>query len=195
MLGLEKVSYSTPPPRIVNIFEDVAIKITQNENTMIFGDNGSGKTTLVKLLMKFIPPCSGIVEGGPRQAICVFENFDDQLFFSTVFEELASTGNIEEKEYEQTISLLGVREILKKSTLQLSYTQKARLVFALAYLSNREFLILDCLPRDERIDKMISEIVRKKKRTMLVLLPEKDSREIEGRWDRYLIKDKKLIKL
>lgn len=195
MLRLEKVSYTTDAPRFKSIFEDISIEFPCNRNTMIFGDNGSGKTTLTKLLMKFVPPSGGTVEGGTDIAVGVFEDFDNQLFFSTVFEEFNSIANIKDMEYDKAISVLSLKEILKRNTLELSYSQKARLVFALAYLSSREFLIIDCPPNDEKIDIMICEIIKKKSRTIIILLPERDSRKINGKWDRYLIKDKKLLKI
>ncbi len=192
MLRLEKISYSTGYPRNIEVFSGVEVDFPVKRNVVIFGDNGSGKTTLVKLLMKFITPTSGIVVGGTEMAVGIFEDYDDQLFFSTVYEEFSSITKTTVKKYKSVLSLLKLESLLERSSLELSYSQKARLVFGLAYLVDREFMIIDSPPVDEKIDGMISKIALEGHRTILLLLPKGDAREFPGIWDEYVIENRKL---
>lgn len=194
MLKLDKVTYSTPPPRMLKIFEGILFEVPEKKHTLIFGENGSGKSTLVKLLMKFIEPSSGIVEGGTEKAVTVFEDYDDQLFFSTVSEEFSNTIDEKSEEYYKTISMLDLEGLLGRSTFELSYSQKARLVFALAYLSKKEFMIIDCPPKDEKIYSMINHIIDRQERTVVMLFPLNRPVESHDSWNKYRIEDKKIVK-
>ena len=130
---------------------DVSLEVARRRNILIYGDNGSGKTTLLNLLLGFIEPVSGKIEGGTRKAVGIFEDIDGQLFYSTVFEELSTIAGINDEEKRYILSSLKLESLLKRSTFELSYSEKARLVFSVAYLSGKEFMIIDCPPVDEEI--------------------------------------------
>ncbi|MFH1416387.1 MAG: ATP-binding cassette domain-containing protein [Elusimicrobiota bacterium] len=193
MLSLQEVSYKTPPPRCVAVYDKISLEIPYGENTIILGDNGSGKTTLMKMIMGFIAPSAGTVEGGCDKVVGVFENYDDQLFFSTVFEEFSSM-EYSQKDYSAVLAALDLKGIVERSTFELSYSQKARLIVALAYLSGREFMLIDSPPQDKMINSLLSDIVMKKSRTIVLMLP-RDTQELpSGKWQRYMISGRKLVK-
>jgi energy-coupling factor transport system ATP-binding protein len=87
-------------PAGVTAVRDVSLKISSGETVGIVGQNGAGKTTLVKHLNGLLLPTSGKISVGdwdtrdhpvPKLAArvgYVFQNPDDQLFKSTVWNEV-----------------------------------------------------------------------------------------------------------
>ena len=79
---------------------DINLEIKQGENVAIVGQNGAGKTTLVKMMNGLNKPTKGDVFVGDkntkdyttaqisRSVGYVFQNPDDQIFHSTVEEEV-----------------------------------------------------------------------------------------------------------
>ena len=80
--------------------ENINLEIRQGENVAIVGQNGAGKTTLVKMMNGLNKPTKGDVLVGDkntrdyttaqisRSVGYVFQNPDDQIFHSTVEEEV-----------------------------------------------------------------------------------------------------------
>lgn len=195
MLKFEEVTYCTPLPRSICLFDEASLRIKKGENTIISGENGSGKTTFVKLAAKLISPSSGRIEGGSKSASVVFECFNEQLFFSTVKEELGLFKNTDQKEYGRVFDIFGFNDIIDRTIFELSYFEKSYIVISIAYLLNRDFIIIDSVPLDERIRYFIDEITRDKKRTIIYLTPDKTVYDINSTYSYYVIKDKKIIKL
>ncbi len=81
--------------------DSINLEIEQGENIAIVGQNGAGKTTTVKMLNGLLLPSSGdiVVDGQntkehttaemSRLVGYVFQNPDDQIFHSTIYDEVA----------------------------------------------------------------------------------------------------------
>lgn len=171
MLSLKNVDYKTPPPSLRKVLEGVSFTAEEGTNTVVFGDNGSGKTTLLRLLLKLSEPSSGSVCGGTEKASAFFEDVESQLFFTRVQEELQASGRKGEI-YENCLHLLQLKKIIGRSTIELSYSQKARVALACAYMAERPFIIIDSPPRDEFIYRTIKFFSRQDRPSHLLLLPE-----------------------
>jgi len=194
MLSFSKVSYETPLPRSVSIFDEASFSVDRSCNTVIYGENGSGKTTLAHLLLEFIQPASGEITGGRELSAGVFENVDEQLLFSSVKEEISSSA-CSLRDYESVLKDLALEGLIGKTTFEISYSQKARLVMAAAYLTGKEFIIVDSVPEDEIIDEFIRSKAEAGERTFLLLLPEGDVRETGKNWNRLYISRGKIFEL
>lgn len=80
--------------------DNINIEIEKGENMAIVGQNGAGKTTAVKMCNGLLKPAKGDVTIGDmntkqyttaqvsRKVGYVFQNPDDQIFHSTVYEEV-----------------------------------------------------------------------------------------------------------
>ncbi len=191
MLALKDVTYITPPPASKTIFEETSFFITPGSDTLVLGDNGSGKSTLVRLLLKFIYPLKGEVKGGTEKAAAFFDDVESQLFFTRVNEELNSCGG-DRKLMEKCLNLFKLKKLTEKSTIELSYSQKARLALACAYLTRRPFIIIDSPPRDDVISGAIEYFSGRQNYTHLLLLPEgTEVKQFTG-WQKFIISGRKI---
>ncbi len=144
--------------------EDVNIKIRSGVKTVILGANGAGKSTLFYHFNGVYQPSTGLVyyNGKPlnyrRKALrrlrsevaVVLQNPDDQIFSSTVGEDVAfgprnlglSEDEIEER-VDEALFQTGMTALKEQGTLKLSYGQRKRLVLAGAIAMRPKLLILD----------------------------------------------------
>jgi cobalt/nickel transport system ATP-binding protein len=141
---------------------DLTLELDSGEFAGILGANGSGKTTLLKVLDGLLTGFEGGValDGrdiktlSPREIYrrmgLVFQNPDEQLFGSSVFEDVAfGPRNMGFPEPEvrrrvcQALGLVDLEELENKGIHQLSYGQKKRACLAGMLAMGQEILLLD----------------------------------------------------
>ncbi|MGM0441156.1 MAG: ATP-binding cassette domain-containing protein [Elusimicrobiota bacterium] len=188
MLRCENVKYTTSPPRQVEVFKNLDFKIEKGENTVIYGDNGSGKSTLLKLLLGIEKPDRGEI-ADEQSAVAVFEDIEEQILFSTVREELKSSDTFDNN---QIMSILKLRPLRTRSTLELSFTEKSRLVFFTAWQTGKHFMLVDTPVDDDLINKCIKYLTRNKKRTVVLFLPVEEKRSFTNSWQKFYIDNKRI---
>ena len=99
MIELQGVVFGYRPG--LDVLRGIDLTFADGELTAIIGNNGSGKSTLMKLILGLLKPTAGrvLVDGVDtrsarvstlaRKVGFVFQNPNDQLFASTVAEEIA----------------------------------------------------------------------------------------------------------
>lgn len=141
---------------------DIRFDVKRGEFTGILGSNGSGKTTLLKIMDGLIKDYDGDVvldrislrKLTPREIYSkvglVFQNPDEQLFASTVFEDVAfgpiNMGFSESEVVSRVNNALKYVEMdgyAKKSIHNLSFGQKKRICIAGLLAMGHEILLLD----------------------------------------------------
>jgi cobalt/nickel transport system ATP-binding protein len=141
---------------------DIKVNVTKGEFIGLLGSNGSGKTTLLKLMDGLMKNFGGevLLDGEdiknlPSKEIykkmgLVFQNPDDQLFATTVFEDVAfgpiNMGFPENEIVHHVKDALKVVEMevyVKKSIHNLSFGQKKRVCIAGLLAMGHEILLLD----------------------------------------------------
>jgi cobalt/nickel transport system ATP-binding protein len=144
--------------------EDVNIKIRLGVKTVILGANGAGKSTLFYHFNGVYQPSTGLVYYNGKllnyrrkalrilrsEVAVVLQNPDDQIFSSTVGEDVAfgprnmglSEDEIEER-VNEALFQTGMTALKEQGTLKLSYGQRKRLVLAGAIAMRPKLLILD----------------------------------------------------
>lgn len=141
---------------------DVRLEIRKGEFVGILGANGSGKTTLLKTMDGLFKDFEGsiLLDGvsvknlSPKEIYkkvgLVFQNPDDQLFATTVFEDVAfGPINMGVPEGEVVSCVKGALEAVemeayaKKSIHNLSFGQKKRVCIAGLLAMGHEILLLD----------------------------------------------------
>lgn len=160
MLELKNISFSYAHKE--KIFDDVSISLDTSLITAIAGRNGTGKTTLTRLIMGLLKPSAGsikldgkIISKLPSYKLAkyigyVFQNPDQQLFASTVYEEAAYaptkiglSADMIKENVEKALAAAGLLD--KKALLPqtLSQGDKQRLSIASALAASPDILILD----------------------------------------------------
>ena len=141
---------------------DIHLAVAKGEFTGILGANGSGKTTLLKVMDGLVKGYQGevLLDGENvlrlhprdiyRKVGLVFQNPDDQLFASTVFEDTAfgprnmGCGESDVKSrVESALASVDMLEFAGKGIHNLSYGQKKRVCIAGLLAMGHEILLLD----------------------------------------------------
>ncbi|MDI6744008.1 MAG: ATP-binding cassette domain-containing protein [Thermodesulfovibrionales bacterium] len=141
---------------------DINMEIRKGEFIGILGSNGSGKTTLLKIMDGLAKDYEGIIhfDGADirklspsdiyRKVGLIFQNPDDQLFASTVFEDVAFgpiNMGFQEKEIvsrvNDALKAVEMDRHTKKSIHNLSFGQKKRVCIAGLLAMGHEILLLD----------------------------------------------------
>jgi energy-coupling factor transport system ATP-binding protein len=154
-----------------------------NTSTAIIGQNGSGKTTFVKLLKGLLRPSSGriLVSGTDiadytvaklsRQIGMVFQNPNDQIFKSTVMDEVMfgplNIGQSESSAKENSLralEMVGLAHCLEAHPYDLSLSERKLVSIASVVAMQTEVVIFDepTIAQDftgkEKIKKIIQDL-------------------------------------
>lgn len=153
-------SYKYPDGTVA--LSDIHLSVARGEFTGILGANGSGKTTLLKVMDGLIKGYQGevLLDGDNvlrlhprdiyRKVGLVFQNPDDQLFATTVFEDTAfgprnmgcSESDVRNR-VEAALASVDMAEYHAKGIHNLSYGQKKRVCIAGLLAMGHEILLLD----------------------------------------------------
>jgi cobalt/nickel transport system ATP-binding protein len=159
-ISVKLESYKYPDGTVA--LSDIELNIARGEFTGILGSNGSGKTTLLKVMDGLIKGYQGevLLDGENvlrlhprdiyRKVGLVFQNPDDQLFATSVFEDTAfgprNMGCSEPEvraRVEAALASVEMAEYAAKSIHNLSYGQKKRVCIAGLLAMGHEILLLD----------------------------------------------------
>jgi cobalt/nickel transport system ATP-binding protein len=151
-------------PGGVHALERLSLYVERGRRLAILGANGSGKTTLLLHLNGTLRPHSGevLLDGKPtgydsaaltawrRRVGLVLQNADDQLFASTVAEDVSfgplNLGMSETEARQRVDYALGalhIRDLADRPTHMLSFGQKKRVAIAGLLAMQPEILLLD----------------------------------------------------
>jgi len=142
--------------------KDVSFTINHGESVGIIGANGSGKSTLLLLIMGVLFPDKGEVKVGEvsvtkktlamiRQRLgMVFQDSDDQLFMSTVFDDVAfgpRNYNLDENEVkirvDEALEMVGILYLKNRAPYKLSGGEKRAAAIASVLSMRPDVLLLD----------------------------------------------------
>ncbi len=166
LLELENVSFSYPG-RPEPVLRGVELSLQRGEVVLLTGPTGCGKSTLLKLLNGIIPlESSGRLEGRVRllgrdtktctlpelaqQVGLVFQSPDDQLFCTTIYDEVAfGPRNLGlapdevDRRVRRALERVGLGGLTGGFSARLSGGQKQRLAIASQLAMQPELLALD----------------------------------------------------
>jgi cobalt/nickel transport system ATP-binding protein len=140
----------------------VSFRITHGESVAIVGANGAGKSTLLQHLNGYLMPTRGEVRIGdvpltPQTAAAirrtvgvVFQDPDDQLFMSTVFEDVAfgplNLGLPPDEVERHTLAALervGMAHLRERPPYKLSAGEKRAVAIATVLALTPDILVMD----------------------------------------------------
>jgi len=142
--------------------DTVGFTINAGENIALIGANGAGKTSLLLSLVGVLLPVSGEIHVGEikldkknlrmirSQVGMVFQNPDDQLFMTSIFEDIAfgpRSYGCDEGEITNRVNAalykLGIEHLAERSPLKLSGGEKRLAAIAAVLAMNPDFLLFD----------------------------------------------------
>jgi len=142
--------------------KNISFIIHHGESVGIIGANGAGKSTLLMLIMGILFPDGGEVMVGDvhvtkktlpmiRQRLgMVFQDPDDQLFMTTVYDDVAfgpRNYKIDEKEVESLVTkaleLVGISHLKDRAPFKLSGGEKRSAAIASVLSMQPDVLIMD----------------------------------------------------
>ena len=142
--------------------KDISFTIYHGESVGIIGANGSGKSTLLLLIMGILFPDKGEVKVGDvavtkknlemiRQRLgLVFQDSDDQLFMTTVYDDVAfgpRNYNLDENEVktrvEEALEMVGISHLINRAPFKLSGGEKRAAAIASVLSMKPDVLIMD----------------------------------------------------
>lgn len=144
------------------ILEDASLQIQNGEWLAIIGENGTGKSTVMKLICGLIKPNKGVIKtSGVNTSTSkledvlpnvgyLFQNPDNQLFMSTVEDEIGfgprravcSPEEIDAR-INEALDLMGLQAYRKNHPFTLSRGQRQRLAVATVLAARPKILLLD----------------------------------------------------
>ncbi|HWP98703.1 MAG TPA: ABC transporter ATP-binding protein [Syntrophomonadaceae bacterium] len=160
-LELRQIGFSYPRKKSA-VLNGINLNFDREGITAIIGPNGCGKTTLTKIMTGILRPTNGDVylEGRHLQEYTlaqigrrigyVFQNPDQQLFCSSVQEEigfgmacLGEDPSVIAERVDFYMDYFELSSYRKAFPLHLSYGEKQRLAIASVLAGEPDFLILD----------------------------------------------------
>lgn len=160
LIEAKNISYTYPDGS--KALQEIDLSVSKGEFVGLLASNGSGKTTLLRCINGLIKPQSGevAIDGEPVSRLSqktlfqrigmVFQNPNDQLFASTVAEDVAfgpSNMGLPKDEVknrvDEALKAVGMEELGKKSIHNLSFGQQKRVCIAGALAMHPEVLLLD----------------------------------------------------
>ncbi|MDW5562698.1 MAG: ATP-binding cassette domain-containing protein [Methanomassiliicoccus sp.] len=162
ILSTKKLSFAYQNGSLA--LKEISLDINRQRKIVLLGPNGAGKSTLFLHFNGILRPKSGEVlyMGAPirydakslatlRQDIAlVLQNPDDQIFSTTVEEDVAfGPLNLEldrdevERRVEDSLHLVGMEDLRRRPTHQLSFGQRKRVSLAGALAMRPKVLIMD----------------------------------------------------
>lgn len=143
------------------VLRNASLSVERGDSLAIVGENGSGKSTLLMVTAGLLRPERGRVlfEGKDLRSLVpdvrrrigiVFQDPDDQLFNSTVYDELAYTlrqlgwseADVRRRVLE-VAGALGLTRVLERHPFKLSYGEKKLVAIASAIAHEPDVLMLD----------------------------------------------------
>ena len=161
MIHIHGLTFHYPDGRLA--LEKVEFSVAAGESIGLVGPNGAGKTTLFLCLGGVLRVAAGVVDVAgldpadstqrrklPSKLGIVFQNSDDQLFNSTVFDDVAfGPLNLELPEaevrhrVEEALKLVGMTGTEQRVPFHLSGGEKRRIALAGVLAMRPPILLLD----------------------------------------------------
>ena len=162
MLEVKNLEYTYESGK--KVLDEISLSTKNGAITMVIGENGAGKTTLFKNILGLLKRATGdiIVDGEElrydkksllnyrKNVTMVFQDPDNQIFYSNVFDDTAFTlrnlGYDEETVKERVDNALrsaNAYELKEMPVHFLSYGQKKRVAIASAIALGAQYILMD----------------------------------------------------
>lgn len=190
-ISLKDISYTYPEGFLA--VDNISLDINKGDIVAIIGQNGAGKTTTVKLINALLKPGQGSVMVGnmdtgkyttaqvSQKVGYVFQNPDDQIFHSTVYNEVAFGTKhlpLEEKRKKRLISYAlnwtGLSDFRSENPYNLPLSIRKFVTIASIIAMDVDVMIFDeptagqDLAGTQRLERILKELQRREKTVITI---------------------------
>ena len=160
MIEVKNATLTYPDAKVA--LDSVSLNLGENSSCALLGANGAGKSSLLWAIMGLLPLSGGEIfldkvkverknaERIRRTASLVFQNSDDQLFFSTVLEDVAFglvNSGLDETAAElkagEILERFGIYHLKDRQNQHLSDGEKKKVAICSALACSPKILLLD----------------------------------------------------
>lgn len=189
VLSFSDVYYSYPSQADRDVLSGITFSIKSGEKVALLGLNGSGKSTLLLQTNGLLMPTRGVVEVGGvavskktlaevrRKVGMVFQNSEDQLFSSSVYEDIAfgpqmmrlSKAEIESRVCD-ALQQINALYLVARQTTTLSGGERRMVAIASVLSMSPTMLVLDEPTSflDLKATKALIKLLQKLPQSMLI---------------------------
>lgn len=127
------------------VLEDVSAVFAKDKINCVMGKSGIGKTTLLKIIMKLLPPDSGIISKTGKIGVVFQENrlIDKMSAIDNIMLVLEDTSKENEKKIRTLLYAILPEECMDMPVKNLSGGQKRRVAIARALLCKCDICLMD----------------------------------------------------
>lgn len=174
-----------------DVLNDINFKIKENEITSIIGKNNSGKTLILDMIygLNFNYDGNIIINEKTldnknkisiRNNIFYLMNDLDKLLFNiNIYEDIKYVvDKVDEEKLKELFRLFNLDlNILNKNYLEISTSEKKRVLFVIAFLSNKKILLLDnpTLYLDYKSKQSLIKLLKRNKKDRIILISSMDT--------------------
>ncbi len=184
MLNIDNISFAYPGGN--PILKEINLTLVKGENTALVGPNGSGKTTLFLLCCGILKEQAGKIEVDGKfiqhkkfnsKISYLFQSPDDQLFSSTIFDDVAFgplNMGVEKKDIHgivrEALKRVNSEKLSDKSSFHLSGGEKRIAAIASLLSMNPEVLLFDepTANLDSRNKRKVIELIQCMDETLFI---------------------------
>ena len=205
LIVLENISkkfHNFKTNEVLMLFDDLNLKIKQNDIIALVGANGAGKSTLVDIIVGYQQPTIGKViynfnyKNAPSEKMGIAYQKNAFLFSLTVWDYISFThglyrSNITLEQLLVFIYSFGIEKVIESKVSSLSGGQQQRLNAMLSLFHNPQFIFFDelCNNLDVIIKEKIINFIKRyiKTRKITGVLISHDAIEVESLANRIVI--------
>lgn len=184
MLNIQNLEFAYPGGE--KILKGINIHIEEGEKTALIGPNGSGKTTLFLLCCGILKSRSGVIKAVEKKILhrkfnpevsYLFQSPDDQLFSSTIFDDVAFgplNMGLEKKEVRKAVDKalrqVNSEKLSDKAPFHLSGGEKRLAAIASLLSMNPDLMLFDepTANLDARNRRKVIDLIQKMDETLFV---------------------------
>ncbi|MBC7265650.1 MAG: ABC transporter ATP-binding protein [Coriobacteriia bacterium] len=193
ILAFVDVTYSYPDG--TRALDGIDLAVSRGERVALLGPNGAGKSTLMlhangvlrassgEVRVAGVPISDATVREARRRVGLVFQDPDDQLFMTSVFDDVAfgpQMSGLDQHEVEhrvhEALHAVGLADLASKGSHRLSFGQKKRVALATVLSMRPDVLVLDepTSNLDPRARRQMIELMSSLDATLLIATHDMD---------------------
>lgn len=177
------------------VLNHVNLEFGEGKITCIMGPSGGGKTTLVNIIMGFVKPDSGIINGlEDKRIAAVFQ--EDRLcegIGAVQNVKMVCDKKVSEHQIKKDFSEVGLSDYENKKVRDLSGGMKRRVAIVRAVMAQSDIIIMDepFKGLDDKVRQHVIDYIKQKTKGKTLIVITHNKEDVEALSGELIILDKK----